>query len=186
MTSIGKADAQGQERAPFRRRRQFAKADSCCGETGPSSQQQGQGRQWRKGQRRRGKLRPGRDLRDAGPARPRDRARHFPRHQSGCPLFFQRNRVHEICQPGARHSSFPSHFKARRNPMPASPRRRARCNRHDARAGIVALVSCCLVRLSNGGLGPPGEILSLPACTQRRICRGAASASRLDSAGFQW
>ena len=41
--------------------------------------------------------------------------------------------------------------------MPASPRLRARCKRHEARAGIVALQSCCLVQPSNGGLGPPGE-----------------------------
>ena len=42
--------------------------------------------------------------------------------------------------------------------MPASPRRRARCNRHEARAGIVALISCCLVRLSSGGLGLLGRL----------------------------
>ena len=60
-----------------------------------------------------------------------------------------------------------------------SPRRRARCNRHEARAGIVALTPSCLVRLSNGGLGPPSEIVSLPACTWRSICCGAASANRL-------
>ena len=58
--------------------------------------------------------------------------------------------------------------------MPASPRLRARCNLHEARAGLVALISCCLVRLSSGGLGPPCVIVSLPACTQRSICRGAA------------
>ena len=67
-----------------------------------------------------------------------------------------------------------------RIPMPASPRRRARCNRHEARA----LTSCCLVRLSNGGRGPPTEIVSLPACTQRSICRGAALATRLDPLAF--
>ena len=56
-----------------------------------------------------------------------------------------------------------------------SPRRRARCNRHDARAGIVALLSCCLARLSNAGLFSPSEtaFLSLLACTQQGICRGA-------------
>ena len=46
------------------------------------------GEQRRKGQRRRGKLRPGRDLHDPAPARPPDRARQFPRHQSGWPMFF--------------------------------------------------------------------------------------------------
>ena len=56
--------------------------------------------------------------------------------------------------------------------MPASPRRRACCNRHEARGGIVALVSCCLVRLSNGGLGPPDETAVVPlwrAASTRRL-----------------
>ena len=65
--------------------------------------------------------------------------------------------------------------------MPASPRHRARCDRHEAQAGIVALVSCCLARLSNGGSDPPDETaLSSPARTQRSACRGATLASRLD------
>ena len=68
--------------------------------------------------------------------------------------------------------------------MPASPRRRERCNRHDARPGIVALIPCCLIRLSNGCLGPPVEIVSLPACTQRSIRRVATLASRLDPLAF--
>ena len=67
----------------------------------------------------------------------------------------------------------------RRTPMSASPRHRARCNRHDARAGLSPSCRVCLVRLSNGSLGPPSDV-SLPACTQRRIRSGAASASRLD------
>ena len=80
------------------------------------------GKQWRKGQRRRRKMRLGRDLHDASPARPRDRARQFPRHQSGWPMFlalmssFSRERVYEICERGDRHSSFPSHFKAASDP----------------------------------------------------------------------
>ena len=86
--------------------------------------------------------------------------------------------VHVCCIDVPFHSRHTS--KRRRFPMPASPRRRARCNRHEARVGIVALISCCLVRLSNGGLRPPGENVSLPACTMRRICRGSAPASRLD------
>ena len=64
--------------------------------------------------------------------------------------------------------------------MPANPRHRARCDRHEARTVIVALMSCCLVRLSFGGLGPLGETVSLPACTQRSVLRGAALASRVD------
>ena len=62
--------------------------------------------------------------------------------------------------------------------MPASPRHRACFNRHEALARIVVLFSCCLVRLSTGGLG-----VSLPARTQRTICRGAALAS-LDPLAF--
>ena len=51
----------------------------------------------------------------------------------------------------------------------------------DPDAGTVALTSCCLVWLSNGGLGPPDEIaLSSPACTQRTVCGGSAPASRRD------
>ena len=84
----------------------------------------------------------------------------------------------EIATARSRHTS-----RRRRIPMPASPHSSARCNRHEARAGIVALISCCLVRLSTGGLGPLGEIISLPACTQRSIRRGAL-ASRLHSLAF--
>ena len=133
-------------------------------------------------------LRRGRDLHDAGPAQLRGRARRFLPNQSGWPLFFafisflfHGNKVHNICQRGDRQSSCSSLFKAAL-PMPASPRHRARCDRHEARAGIVALTSCCLARLSNGGLGPLDDTaLSLPACTQRSICWGAALASRLDA-----
>ena len=35
--------------------------------------------------------------------------------------------------------------------MHTSPRHHARCNRDEARARIVALMTCCFVRLSNGG-----------------------------------
>ena len=35
-------------------------------------------------------------------------------------------------------------------PSAASPRHRARCDRHEARAGIVTHSSCCLARLGNG------------------------------------
>ena len=46
-------------------------------------------------------------------------------------------------------------------------------------------MSWCLVRLSNGGLGPPCEIVSLPARTQRRNRRGAAFANGLDPLAFR-
>ena len=85
----------------------------------------------------------------------------------------------EIATARSRHTS-----RRRRIPMPSSLRRLARCNRREARAGFVALTWCCLVSLSTGGLGLPGEIISLPACTQRSIRRGAASASRQDPLAF--
>ena len=154
--------------------------------------QQGHGQQRRKGQRRRGKPRPDRDLHDGGPTRPRDRARQFPQYQSGWSLFFAplssfsreteftKFVSNEIATARSRHAP-----RRRRISMPASPRHRAaRCNRHEAPVGIVALVSCCLVRLSNGGLGPPDDIVSLPACTRLNICCGAALASRLDPLAF--
>ena len=65
---------------------------------------------------------------------------------------------------------------------PPARANRARCYRHEARVGIVALISCCRVRLGNEGLVPPDETaLSSPACTQRSTSRGAALASHLNS-----
>ena len=52
--------------------------------------------------------------------------------------------------------------------MPASRRHRARYNGHEAR---LSPSSCCLS-------------LSLPACTQQSVCRGAAWASSLDLLAF--
>ena len=76
-----------------------------------------------------------------------------------------------IATASARHTS-----RRRQIPIVASPRHRARCDRHEARAGIVALIPCCLVRLSTGGLRPPDETaLSFPACTQRSISRSASA-----------
>ena len=145
----------------------IAKADSCCGETCPSSQTAKTGELRRNGQRRRGKLRLGRDLHDAGPARLHDGARRFPPNQSGWPVFFAlissfsketaftKFVSEEIATARSRHNS-----RRRRLPMPASPRHRAGCNRHEGRAGVVALASCCLVRLSNGGLALLMRVLS--------------------------
>ena len=42
--------------------------------------------------------------------------------------------------------------------MLVNPRHRARCDRHKTRATIVVCLSCCRVRLSNEGWGPPDEI----------------------------
>ena len=51
----------------------------------------------------------------------------------------------------------------------------------DLPAPLCALFSCCLVRLSIGGSGPPDEtVLSSPACTRRISRRGAAFARLLD------
>ena len=57
----------------------------------------------------------------------------------------------------------PSHCMAPSDPDPCQSAPSARCDRHEARAGIV---------------------VSLPACTQRSIRRGAALASRLDPLAF--
>ena len=188
-----KGDAQGEVRAPFRRRRQFAKKKRethASGVTSHSmSRSKGQGNKGAEAKESAGQTEIWvRDLHDAGPARLRDRARQFPPNQGVWPEFFAlilflsretestKFASEEIATARSRHTS-----RRRRIPMPASPRRRARCKIHEAGAMIVALMSCYLVRLGNGGLSPPGEIaLSLPACTQRSICRGAAFASRLD------
>ena len=128
-----------------------------CGETSHSSQVIRTGEQRRRGQRRRGNR--------VVIFMMLDGARQFPRHQSGWPMLFALMSSfsreteftqfvsEEVAAARSRHAS-----RRRRIPMPASPRHRARCN-HEARARIVALISCCLVRLSTGGLGPPGEIV---------------------------
>ena len=86
-------------------------------------------------------------------------ARQIARYQSGWPMFFTlvssfsretdftKFVSEEIASARSRHNS-----RRRRIPMPARLRHRARCNRTEARAGIIALLSCCLVRLSNEGL----------------------------------
>ena len=80
----------------------------------------------------------------------------------------------EIARARSRH-----HSRRRRIPMPASSRHRARCNRHEARAGIVALISCCLVQLSNGGLCPPMRL------SHYQRARGEVSSDPPGPAGFQ-
>ena len=72
--------------------------------------------------------------------------------------------------------------RQRRILMLASPRRRAHCKRNEPRAGIDALVTCCLVRLSSGGVGLPRELQT--PCTQQMFCRGASLASRLNLLAF--
>ena len=158
------------------------------GETCPSRRTAGTGRQGRRSQRRRGKLRPGRDVDDAGPGQLRDRARRLPPIQSGWPISsfssesdFTKFVSEEIATARARYTS-----RRRQNPMPASPHHRARCNLHEARARVLALLSCCLVRLSNEVWALLMRLLSSPACTQRSICHGAAPASRLDPLAFHW
>ena len=74
----------------------------------------------------------------------------------------------EIATARSRHNS-----GRRRIPMPAIPRRRARCDRHEALAGIVSYGSAMEV-------WPLGENILLPVCTQRSIGLVAALASRLD------
>ena len=153
------ANVPRQERESLRQppRRQLAKAGSCRGETCLSSRTAGTRRQGCKGQRRRGKLRQRRDFRDVGPARPRDRARRFLPFQSGRPMFFPL--IHSFSREteftkfvSEENATARSRHASRRRRIPM-PRHRARCNRHEARAVTAALISCCLVRLSNGGFG---------------------------------
>ena len=65
--------------------------------------------------------------------------------------------------------------------MPASPRHRARCNRHEARAGMVALIYRVV---SCGSAVLLSEIVSLPACAAKYspLCRFSEP---LGPAGFQ-
>ena len=165
-------------------------ADSCRGKADPSGKTEAQGRQGREGQRWRGKLRPGRDLHDAGSARPRDRSHCFPRNQNGWPLFFafpsssssQEDGVHGICQRRDRHSSFPSQLSAASDPDASQPTSWRVLQPPRSTSWIVALMSCCLVRLSNGGMGFLTRLLShylrAPGVTF------AALASRLDPLAF--
>ena len=150
---------------PLRRRprRQPAKADSRRGEIRRSSRTAKTGGQGRKGQRRRGTLRPGRDPHDAGPAELRGRTRRFPPNLSGWTMFFSvissfsreteftNLSREEIATSRARHTSGRG-----RIPMPASPRHRAWCNRHEAPAGIRVEVWALVTKTA----------LSLPACWQ--------------------
>ena len=133
-----RSDARGQEPAPCRRRRQFAKASSCCGETSHSSQAAGAEQQRCRGQRRRGKVRPDHDLHEAGPARPHGCVRQFPRHPSGWPMFLfcivvlllQRETELARISPQARSRNA---SRRRRIPVPASPRivRAATATKHE-------------------------------------------------------
>ena len=67
--------------------------------------------------------------------------------------------------------------------MPASPRHSTRCDRHEARAGSVALLPRCLVRLSNGGSGPSRCDCSIIANCFDPKQSGVVSLSRSSSFG---
>ena len=115
MTPIGKATPQ--ERAPLRRR-QLTKTISCrCVKQTPSGETARTGRQGCEGQRRRGKLRPGRDLHEAGPARLRERSHCF-RDTKTCGLCF----LH--CCPPFQGKRSSQSLSARRSPqlVPVSSR----------------------------------------------------------------
>ena len=74
-----------------------------------------------------------------------------------------------------RATSPTSHLPRQRYPDASQPAPSARCDRHETRAGIVSLISFCLVRLSSRS-GPPSEQTSL----QRARSDVFALASRLD------
>ena len=186
-------NAQSQERALLRRRRQFAKADSRRGKADPSGETARTGRQGRKSQRRRGKLRPGRDLHEAGPARLCDRSQCFPRHQNGWPMFFciavllfQGNGVHEICQRGDRHSSFPSQLWAASDPDASQPTpsralQPPRSTSRDCRPHVV------LSRTAQHWRSGPSDETALFTCVhaaQHLLCCRIGEPP--GSAGFQW
>ena len=91
-------------------------------------------------------------------------------------LFFRGTRGHKICQREDRHSLRPSHCKAASDPDARQAAPPARCDRHEARAGIVALKSGSALEIWAFLV----KSLSLPMCTKQTTCRGAAPASRLD------
>ena len=101
------------------------------GKADPSGETAKTGRHGCEGQRRRGKLRPSRDFREADPARHLDRS--HPRHQNGWPMFFfsllssfsrETEFTKFVCEETA--TARPRHTSRRRRiPMPASARHRA-------------------------------------------------------------
>ena len=168
-----KTPRRGQVREPLPRRprRQLAEADLRRSATCRSSRTTGSARQGRKAQRTARHTETG------------SRASCWPRSASrwctplpanservvyvlsvGFPFFLGRSSLRNL---SAMCSPQPAPVTLQGGPMPPSPRHRASCDRQEARAGIVFLLSWCLVRLSNGGSGPLEETaLSSPACTQ--------------------
>ena len=136
------------------------------------------------GQRRRGKLRQGRDLHDAGPARLRGCVRQFPRHLSPyfvyyCPLFPEKQSLRNL---SARRS--PQHV-----PVTTPGRVGSRCQPAHAieRAATATkhepgLSPSCRVVSYGSAMDVWALIVSPPACTRRNICRGA----RWRAAWFRW
>ena len=132
------------------------------------------GRQGREGQRRLGELRPGRHLHECWSSSPSRSLHGASRDTKTDGLCF----LH-CCPPFPRKRSS-RNLSATRSPQlvpvttpggvgsqrQAAPRHHKRCNCHEVRAGTVALILCCLVQVSNGGLGPPDESAPLPAWTQ--------------------
>ena len=113
----------------------------------------------RKAQGRRGKFRLRRDFDRVGPDHSSHREPKCFQVKSGWPLVF------ELIASIARETEFTKfvgeavatvHARhiSRQGRVPVLVSCRARCNHHEARAGIVALISCCIVRLSPGGQGP--------------------------------
>ena len=121
---------------------------------------------------------------------PRDREQQFPLHQSDWLLIFA------LMPSFSRETEFTKFVSEGSPQLVPIPLQSGVGSRWQIARAVVRAVtatkhepglspSCrvCLARLSNGGLGPP-EIVSLPACTRRSICRGAAMPSRLHPLAF--
>ena len=167
-----RGDDQRQGRAPCQRRQHYVKAEPCCVEGDPSSQTAGS--RWSAGAKdgvaSRDPTRTFVQRAQFAPATVDDVSRQIrvggPFSLHCCPLSPERQTEftkfgEEIATARSLHAS-----KRCRIPVPASPRRRARRNRHETRARILALVSCCLVRLSTGGFW--GLLVRLSHCLRVR------------------
>ena len=102
-----------------------------------------------------------------------------------CPLFSRETEFHDILSARTSPQLVPVTTRrgvgSRCQPAHAIGRA-ATATKHEP--GLSPLHRVVSYGSANGGLGPLDEIVSLPACTRRSICRGAALASRLNPPTF--